>query len=573
MAFNETELAIIKTGKESGKSRQQVEEALQNYRLGITPSKKERVQNQFVDGRKSPLRALGDVSLGAVKGLTETAIALPRALQAGGQAVHAGLDPTRTFAEVREQTGLASLQGDDAAFIDDLLKAKNPEQRAGKIIAFAGELLAGGGASLLKKGFQKGTEAVGGVVGRGKTAISEALPSGLKQTVSEFGERIPRLGGRVRERVEQASVRAERIRNATPATQKAIKSGVDDRIIDFVDDVKLNAPDTLSDYKEIVDLAENVGARGAARPEFIAGQRAAEQYKLADKARKDVGGKIGEAVDALSKKQGAVNILPAQRNLRILLSQNGIQPTKGGKLVFEATEYTPAQQKKIQELYDIATKSENFTARQIWGFDKQFSQLQRTARFDSEIGDIFIKTADGGDTSIFKAFRDVYSGELENIAPEIRVLNREYAQWRTLIDDVESSIVKRGNFSGTSKVDPAEFAQTNLRRIFSDATSAADYRAIYNNLDEASRTLGYTGSRADDLAWFATRMRQIFPETVPETSATKILGGGVKQTTEKVLEAGKPSLVDQQRAIREMLEEALGQGSFKQGVIPINSVV
>ena len=107
------------------------------------------------------------------------------------------------------------------------------------------------------------------------------------------------------------------------------------------------------------------------------------------------------------------------------------------------------------------------------------------------------------------------------------------------------------------KGDAAEFAQTNLRRILSDAQSASAYREILEEMDALSRTLGYKGARADDLIAFATEMRKLFPETIPPTGFSGGIRTGLIDITQKVLEAGKPGIKDQQKALRELIQSLL----------------
>lgn len=563
MAFTQKELEILKLAKENGLNRQQAEESIKNYRLGIKPNQGNQSGLVYANQKKSGLETIKDYAVGAGKGFLEGAVGLGRLAvnvpETIGQGIVAGLDPTRTFEEVRadESVGkLLGLSGKDASDFDEALKAQTPEERAGKVLGLVGEVLGTGGVGGVRRGLTKGAEIVGETArSLGQRGLG-VVPTGIKQVGQEFVERVPRFTRSIREGIESTAQRAERIKSSTPAVQNAIKSNVDDKIINFVDEIKVQQPQALKDMKQIVDLAESAGKRGVSRPEFIAGQRASEQYQLANNARKDVGKKIGEVIDSLSTQKGKIDTLPEIRQFRILLSENGINPTPTGKLLFETTQYTKQQQKAIQELYDIVNRGEALTPSQIWGFDRHFSQLKRNARFDNQIGDVYIKSG-GNDVNLYDAFRNVYANKLEQIAPEIKDLNREYAYWKKLIDDVEDSIVKRGNFSGNANIDSAEFAQTNLRRLFSDATSAADYRAIYNRLDEAARQLGYEGARADDLAEWATLMRRTFPESIPETSVSKIFSGGLRGIPEKILEIGKPKVKDQQKAIKEMLDEAL----------------
>ena len=429
------------------------------------------------------------------------------------------------------------------------------------------ETLAGAAVPVALRGFGAGIRGVGSLLKRGaEQAPAPTMPSVVSETVSdavsplkstarEFAINRPsRLLQRAREAVENIR-ETERLRETASApVRQALDSGLDTRYVNAIAD----ADDaTKAGYREIVEIAEegsqNIGVRP--RPEIVAGNAAADQYSLIDSQRKNIGRQIGEAIDNIPNE--TYDATPLYSEVDNVLSVNGITKSvdESGKTVlnFSGSDIPPKQRTVIQSLYDLLTETgDNITARQLYNKDRLLSQLQREARFDG-VSDIMIKTPEGESVDMFRALREIFTAELEGVVPDIRPLNREYAQLRTLQNDIESSIFKSGNFQGTKDIDPAEFAQTNLRRLFSDAQSAADYRKIYDNLDAYSRALGYEGARADDLAAFAAEMRKVYPENVPPTSASGILGGAADMIR-SALGAGRANLVDQQKALRGLLE-------------------
>jgi hypothetical protein len=401
-------------------------------------------------------------------------------------------------------------------------------------------------------GLSRGT---GAIAGAAKT-VADAVPTpnlgGAGQIAKEYVGRIPRAIERGREAIKTAQERGAMMEKATPQVKMAVQSGLDDVVIQTTQ----NADEpTKEAYRKMVKIAEQprTNLRPSQRPESVAGEAASEQYKLLETQRRTVGSQIGDAVDVLSTQKGKVDVLPAQRQMRDVLRQNGILPDASGKLQFQGTKYTPSQRQAIQQLYELATEGgEQLTPRQVYDKDQLFSKLQREARF-GEVGDIMIDVPEGS-MSMFRAFKNIYANQLDTIAPEIRDLNKQYRLLKNLLDDTEASIVKSGNFETTGNVDPAEFAQTNLRRLFSDAQSAADYRKIYENLDALSRELGYKGARADDLAGFAQRLREIYPETVPETSFGGGISGGIMNVVNRLMDVGAPNVQDKQKALKALLE-------------------
>lgn len=400
------------------------------------------------------------------------------------------------------------------------------------------------------------------LIGGAGEKISGTIPEGVKQIGSELAERVPRAIERGQTALEDAATRAERLKTATPAVRQAIQSGVDDVVIDAISSA--DEP-TKAGFKKMVEIAETprTNLRPTERPGIVAGESVAEQYKILDKQRSAVGAQIGDAVDKLSNRGMTVDLTPEQGMMQQLLAQNGITPTRVGTLDFTGSALTPKQQALVQQLYSISTQAGRLTPRQLYNFDKVFSQLQREARFDN-LDNIYFSTPEG-DINAFRAFRNIFSNKLDQIAPDIAPLNKQYAQLRNLQDDIESSIVKKGGFESTRNVDPAEFAQTNLRRIFSEAQSAADYRALADKLDAFARANGYTGANPQDLAGFAERLKSIYPETVPETSFRGGITTSIKDALGKVLDVGKPDTADQQKALRALLD-------FNQGGIPPTTV-
>jgi len=567
MAFSEQEKQIIQYGVQNGKSRKEVEDALVAFRSGVKPVLKEPEKpvddRTLLDKAKETARGLG-------KGFVESTISTARGLQQLGQGTIAAIDPTRTLKDVQSETGFKSLQGEDARQIDELLGAKSPEERTGKLAAFGAEILIGGGAGLLKRGLGAigrgatniAEKAIGGVTSAAESIANTKIAKGVMQTASDIAERVPRFAEKVRGGIEDAAIRAEKIKASTPAAQEAIKTGVDERIINTVQ--QADSP-TIRAYKEMVDIADsNTGAKGGTlkikeRPEIVAGRAAEDQYKIIEKERKTIGSQIGEAVNKLSK-DVKVPMRTRFAELDSVLEQQGIRPTydtRGISLDFSGTKYTPAERKRIQELYELATEGgDTLTPRQIYDKDQLFSKLQRESRMEG-VGDIIVDTQNGNQ-SLFRVFRDIYSNALDEVSPDdIRALNKQYRAFVTLQDDIENSIIKSGKYETTKNIDGAQFAQTNLRRLLSDAQSAADYREIVAEMDRVSRALGYQGANPEDLITFATELRRLYPEVVPPTGFSGGIRTGISDIAGEVLKLGAPDTADKQKALKALIDSLL----------------
>lgn len=418
------------------------------------------------------------------------------------------------------------------------------------------------------KALTEGAQAVAkAAVEAGKVVTDSPVVRGAFQIGTEFAERAPRFISKRRADIRDAATKAERIENSPAPIGNALKAGVDERIINTIE--QADEP-TRKGYSEIVRLAEeSIDTSGtlktSARPEIVAGEAAAEQYKLIDQQKRKIGQAIGDVVETLSRDvqvpmKGAYNELDdSLRALDISIDYD----EAGVVLDFSKAGFSDAQEAKIRELYKQATKGgDTLTPKQIHAKDRVFSQLSREARFD-KIGDILIDVVDEtGDTkklSLFQIFRDVYSDTLEEVAPDIKPLNKQYRNLITFLDDIESSIIKSGKFETNSRLDPAEFAQTNLRRLFSEAQSASDYRAIADEMDSAARALGYQGAMPADLAQFAYEIRKIYPESTPRTGFEGSIKASIGGMADAVMKAGKPDVTDQQKALRELIDSMMQQ--------------
>lgn len=420
----------------------------------------------------------------------------------------------------------------------------------GAVAGVAGPLAGPAGkatAKAAKEGVEVATKAV-----TNSPVVKGALQSGI-----ELAERVPRFVSKKNVALRDAASRADRIATAPAPIGNAIKAGVDERIINTIEQAD---PVTRSGYRDIVRLAEeSVSTTGTiknpARPEIVAGEAAAQQYKLIDDQRKKVGQAIGEQTRALSR-DVQVPMQQSYAELSEALSEIGVQvtETKAGKVLnFGRTGFTKAQRAKINELFELATEGgDSLSPAEIHAKDRLFSQLQRETRMEG-IGDIIIDSPEGP-VSLFRVFRDVYAQNLENLSPELRRLNSQYRNLSTFTEDIENTIIKGGKYETNSSLDPAEFAQTNLRRLFSEAQSAADYRAIADEMDNASRALGYQGAKPEDLARFAYEIRKIYPETTPRTGIEGTMRTTIGGMVDAVMGAGKPDLEDQQKALRELFE-------------------
>lgn len=501
--------------------------------------------------------------IGAAKGLGESVYGFGNILTEGGRYIQAAIDPTRTVKDYQEAAKDTVFGPETQKKVFSALEAKGPSQMAGKVVEFGAELLLP--TRYLTAPFRvrkpvgvttKSTGVVDDVTGKVSNVAERAMESDIVsvavQTGKELAERVPRFIGKAQEGLEEAGERVTRLRQADEPTKFAIKSGLPDK---YINTIEAADEPTLKAYREMVEIAgkeaDKIGVK--VRPESVAGNAVGDQYKLFTQGKRGVGEAIGEYADNLSKK-GSVSVLDQQRTMRNVLFDNGVKPDVSGKLQFTG-KFTPAERKRMQELYDLSTEAgENMTARQVYDMDQLFSKLQRESRFDG-VGDILVDTPQGK-MSLFRVFRDIYSNKLDEFGSEIKDLNRQYRNYATLQDDLEKSIIKSGNFEVTKGMDDAEFAAINLKRIFGEGAYTPAYRQIYDELDTVSRELGYTGARADDLEAFALEIRDIYDAT-PRGGLEGGISASIGGMVDKVMDVGAPTVEDQQKALQQLIDSKL----------------
>jgi ribosome biogenesis protein Nip4 len=174
-----------------------------------------------------------------------------------------------------------------------------------------------------------------------------------------------------------------------------------------------------------------------------------------------------------------------------------------------------------------------------------------------KVEDLYIKVPaqDGKEVQvpIYKFFRDAFGQRLDEVAPDnLRALNKQYRSLSNLTDDVEATLVKNSKMETLQNVDISN--PSALRRMFGEAQSAEDFRLIYEQMDSLSRSLGYNGARADELYYFANKLRDYYPETIPDTGFRGSIGSSIQDVIGSVFKAGESNVTDQQKAIKMLLE-------------------
>jgi ribosome biogenesis protein Nip4 len=289
---------------------------------------------------------------------------------------------------------------------------------------------------------------------------------------------------------------------------------------------------------------------------------AVDQFQLINTQRQNIGKQIGQLSDELPALQN-IDVTPTRQVVTDVLSQNGIRIAPDGQLVAVDVNtgmstnmrVSDEQLSVLNKIWQKVSSQDQMSAKNLHELDQWFSSTQRTARID-KIEDMYIKvpTPDGeANVPIYKFFRDAFGQRLDEVAPpNLRDLNRQYRSLKNLTDDIEGTLVRNSSLETLQNVDISN--PSGLRRMFGEAQSAEDFRMIYEQMDELSRSLGYQGARADELYYFANKIRDYYPETIPETGLRNNVASSIKDVIGNALNIGKVTPVDQQKALKQLLE-------------------
>ena len=381
------------------------------------------------------------------------------------------------------------------------------------------------------------------------------VPPVISQTFNDIGARVKRVGERITSAADDKVTRAARISEAPATVRPAIQTGVDDVIIDMA---QTGDDATKTAMRQMVDIAETPKtARPTAGAASVASDTAVNQFDVIKTQKQNIGSQIGELSDSLPNLK-AIDVTPQQDNIINVFKNNGITLGTDGKFVAtDNFKVSDEQVAVLNKIWDKVTTSNNLSAKNIHQLDQWFSGTQRSSRLVDKVEDMYIKVPgpEGKDIDvpIYKFFRDTFGQRLDEVAPEnLRSLNQQYRQLANLTDDIEGTLVKNSNLETLSNTDISNPAM--LRRLFGEAQSAEEFRLIYNNMDEVSRQFGYNGARADELYYFANKIRDYYPDEIPDTGLRANIGASIMDFAGSLLESGKVNSKDQQEALKLLLE-------------------
>lgn len=497
---------------------------------------------------------LREASEGFVKGGLQSAIGTARFAQGTGQRLLAAVDPTRDLEDIREQTGIKSLQGNQAEQIDEILKSENKAERFGKVAAFGAELLipTGGAkkvAELGEAGLRKtaqGVDVVKDVAGK-SVETTKNVASGVgelfKSTI-EAGRQIPQ---RVRANVDEIKRVEQEIVKLPKIVQNSIRQGVD--IEDAKEIVNINPKAKPAIQKLWNQTKSFLDNQTEINPVSAVGKPVIKRLKVLKDETVVLNNKLNKIAENLKGKtvKGSENLVNIADNgldnFNVKVTSEGLDFSDadivgGEKLINNVY----ARLKKAKDAYDLH-RLKRFIDSNV-EFGKKSEGLTGSAE---RLLKNWRKNIDSILDSQFKNYNDVNT----QLSQKIQPLNDLRKYLRTAEDNLDEDLLELD-------------AGMLMQRIASNVRSNPALRQTLRNLDNASAVKGSLSGEIDTLVNFYSKLQDYFPEIVNKQSLRGQVTRGVqdvKSILGKVSEevgkiAGQTDVV-RKKAFSDLLDELL----------------
>lgn len=339
----------------------------------------------------------------------------------------------------------------------------------------------------------------------GRAGLTETAASRLKENIQNSADTIRRA-------VQDERIRTERLKNSIPEAADAERAGVPVKVVN-----QYTTADgaTKPVYRELVE-AYNSGNAEEAVPGIFS-RLADAQYKTVTNKLDDLGRQYEEAFESLPG--GAVNMRPAVESVQNTLRQAGARFDDSGNLVDAGRSFTPDEAEWVKKLYDTVYKyGDDVTYQDLRTGDQVLSRINREA-YAKDVTPPRI-----GDENLSTIMRDAIRSELDEVLPTYRQLNNEYRETINFKDALDKTIFDTGRKLEGVEINASEATETNLRRLFSNAKSKTQYKAVTRALDDFAREQGYEGAKLEDVARFNLEVQNLYPDEIPKAS----LGGSIK---------------------------------------------
>lgn len=567
MAFNQQELDIIKFGKDNGKTRQEVERALSNYRNGITPSANKvdsgfsvketgqdltqgykKIGEQLYKGGENIVQTAQDTTLSpfqkVIQGGAQAFRAGSRAFGEGITTISKTILPESTEQAISQKTQDVAGEVVQSPFVQDLISRYNtldPETKRNidNALGYAeglADIATGGAVSRTVKPIVKG---VSEGIETGIKRLTDIIPKG--KTFKTFDEFINTADNVIKETLpplpKDATPAMIRARAEAEAPALAFK----EKMTGLTPDVKkviAGKPEKMAEYIDTVN-ARNLDLKNPSAYEY-GGNKARQAVEQMETLVKDTGSDIGSfrqkigtyqaTPDQISSIESSFTNELSKLNLEL---KNGIVQQIAGK------------PRKVAGKGDISTLNE------LYGQIKIIKQSPSLTNL-IDVRNLFSKNIDFG-----KRVGDV-SDSLDGLSKSVRAR----------IKDTGATIV--GKSEAQRLADYSDFMEAlGDIRSFTDRNAGGEYllRVLLSGRGGEARNIvetirKYTGVDLTDDAVMMTlvtdmlgnqRQKNLFAQEITKAGvdATRILSGDPSTIMERIVQFAKDKYLDAETVLRE----------------------
>lgn len=541
--FDTKEQDIIKYGLSNGKSKQEVMDALTNYRLGIQPTRNQSQEQTFLQDAGSDIKQTGtDIKNSVMKGVNKTQQALDAgvrseqgALQTTGQIIGQGADVVSNIfgdilmgvaktvlpqsVENAVKTGAETVTNPivNSQLVKSVLEKYNQLDevtkrnieaslgiaKLGVDVATlggakkAGEVTINQGAKVGKTAINAGKELADGVSSTLKPVAdtTSKIAAGIKDVAQATGDNISKIPGRIATNVAETKVTAQAIKQLpTKIAKDAVGNGIDIADVKYLYKIPTAQKKPLQElFKATKDF---VSGTSKTNPIEIVGKPIIKRISNLKTELNNIGQKLGNASESLGNVTNKELIPTILSSLQKVPGLNGLKLSEKGMLDFTdtvlASGETLTDRKSIQRIFNDAIKT---------GTGKQ-KHLLRQELFEVLGGKkkALVALTETQDKA-YQAIRQGISNVLDTKNNSYKLLNSQYSKVVKPLNDI-SRFMKLNKLTGAGEDILNMDAGLLVRRLTSNASSNPEIRNLLRSLDNATKVAGKTTLSVENLQDF-----------------------------------------------------------------------
>jgi len=381
--------------------------------------------------------------------------------------------------------------------------------------------VAGLGSSLEENGSNATFEDMAGrtLTGAGIGGVTGGLiPTGgaiIKNVVPGLARGAAGLAGRAVQGAENATARAAAVNAAPKAEANAMRSGIQDEVINFVKSA--NQP-TKNSFEKMLDVHKAAVSNphpGAPQAKSIPGQTFLKAVSAVQSGSAKAAAKLKSIA---ASKGGKVNIAPALKDYMDSLASKGVTVSKGG--VFKSTGKIPNSElkfykdisKEIQSVLGRRKDNLNLSANQVHQLRQRlFATLDSATRQGGKVGERPFSNDVDADVQVLRR------GLAKLLGPDYQKAAESYAKNESVLRNV-------AKMAGTT-IDQLSTKDRKLGEVLMRSLGNASDRPlalIQDTLDAAKRN----GFKSDEDILAQLRFADILENAYGSTQ-TRSLGGQV----------------------------------------------